>query len=535
VLTVISAETDDYVQLIASLGLRNLPPGGQATLDEMLGHLGKASRIVDVGCNTGWSTAIAAAARPDALIVGVDISAEMVATAARLHQSGNLSFRRLDVSELDTHLGEVDAVICAGSSAFFADQPAAYAAIRRTLRAHGLFINAHYVYDSTTPKLLRQRASAAFGLSSVPYSAAECLSDYEAAGLTLLSYHRRNSWTLPTSAKGFLLKSILRSDERFREWMIGIDRYRNLIRKLEPYRHPVVVTSTNAIQSDSAEAAVSTDQTLRVLRFFRAPFKRQPIERLRQMLPFEFLAYIGDPDAAPGGAAAVSAVAQTLESLGLDRDAAILDVGSFTGMSTFALARTFRRTVGVDIDPIFVGAATILGAAISSPARFLELDARSTALPSASQDAVVMTATLGYTPEPAALIREAVRLIRPGGFLVEFFYHHPDADPAFTAGARESVGPDIQFRALSSQVNDVESEGLRLLKLRRVSIPSQDRADTNYICVQLSNWESESNPYLTSEEHAEFEKLLRRYAGRGIAPPRQPHAYMCVFCKPATA
>lgn len=95
---------------------------------------------------------------------------------------------------------------------------------------------------------------------------------------------------------------------------------------------------------------------------------------------------------------------------------ALLDIGCADGEVIARVADRYRRIVGADISPAVVQEAAQRRGAI---ARWSVLDA-SRALPFAdgSFDAVVSLSTLQYLFDPAAFLREAHRLLRPGGRLL---------------------------------------------------------------------------------------------------------------------
>ncbi|GAA1412488.1 methyltransferase domain-containing protein [Catellatospora coxensis] len=525
-------EQQAYVKDVAALGTRNLPPGGEHTLHLMCEQIPQgARRILDLGCNTGWTTSVLAQLRPGADVVGIDISPDMITTAGATYQAGNLSYLRLDAGQVAQEFTGVDAIVCFGSSAFFADETEVFAAIRAALDERTRFVNAHYVYDPATPQHLRERERDEFGVSNVPTSAQQCLQSYEKAGFDLGSYRRQPRWLLPDRAHADIYRSILKNLPGMDTVVDDMLRRRLLIQALCAFRHPVIV-STETPPADAGHEHASPARVLKAMQFFRLPFKAQPIERLRAMRPYEFLAYIGDPDAAPGGAAAVTRAAHLLRELGLPEHAEVLDVGSFTGMSTFALAEVFPHTTGIDIDGVFVAAASMLGACLSSRARFQHGDAAQTGREPASLDAVVMTATLGYTPDPHKLLQEAFRVLRPGGLFVEFLYHHRDCGDAAHALVHSSVGPDVRLRALSSQVNDIEDAGFRLIRAERIVTPTAEPTAASTVIDALIAQERARNSPMTDAEQDEFASLLRRYLSRDIATALDAKAYLCVFEKP---
>jgi SAM-dependent methyltransferase len=94
---------------------------------------------------------------------------------------------------------------------------------------------------------------------------------------------------------------------------------------------------------------------------------------------------------------------------------AALDLGCGSGLSTRPLLRLARRVVA--FDPAH--AMSVIAGGIASPAR--TLTARAEALPfrSGSFDLITAAGSLNYT-EPAAVFRQAARILSPGGCFVAY-------------------------------------------------------------------------------------------------------------------
>ncbi len=87
-----------------------------------------AARIVDIGCGAGEVAIAIACARPQAHVIGADISPDLVA-AAQQRSSGiaNLSFVLADASIWSDPDGAPDLYVSRHGVMFFADPPAAFA------------------------------------------------------------------------------------------------------------------------------------------------------------------------------------------------------------------------------------------------------------------------------------------------------------------------------------------------------------------------------------------------------------------------
>jgi SAM-dependent methyltransferase len=96
----------------------------------------------------------------------------------------------------------------------------------------------------------------------------------------------------------------------------------------------------------------------------------------------------------------------------------ILDLGCGTGELARGLAAAGRRVTGADISP------QMLSRAVTADRRgaveWIQLDPGWRALPCAARafDAVVASSVLEYVDEPAAVLSECARVLRPGGTLL---------------------------------------------------------------------------------------------------------------------
>jgi trans-aconitate methyltransferase len=64
---------------------------------ELAGH----ERILDLGCGDGALTASLAELVPEGVVLGIDASESMIATATKDHAGANLRFERLDINAMD--------------------------------------------------------------------------------------------------------------------------------------------------------------------------------------------------------------------------------------------------------------------------------------------------------------------------------------------------------------------------------------------------------------------------------------------------
>lgn len=109
----------------------------------------------------------------------------------------------------------------------------------------------------------------------------------------------------------------------------------------------------------------------------------------------------------------------------------LVDVGCGRGGPGLWLAnRTGSRLIGVDTSAVAITDARRRELFPETVARFRRADATNTGLPAGCADAVVTIDVLQLLEEPAALLREAVRLLRPYGRLAATTWEGFGAAPA---------------------------------------------------------------------------------------------------------
>jgi SAM-dependent methyltransferase len=109
-----------------------------------------------------------------------------------------------------------------------------------------------------------------------------------------------------------------------------------------------------------------------------------------------------------------------LAAMRIDTAGSVLDLGCGTGVAARAIARRpgfAGRIVGIDLSPALVAAATRLADEEGVAIEFRVGDTRSLAIEEAAFDAVVAHTLLSHVQDPLAVVREAARLVRPGGML----------------------------------------------------------------------------------------------------------------------
>jgi SAM-dependent methyltransferase len=138
-----------------------------------------------------------------------------------------------------------------------------------------------------------------------------------------------------------------------------------------------------------------------------------------------------------------AAIDYLLQHCGLTPGAAVIDLGSGTGISARLLARRGLRVTGVEpnADMRRQAEAEALPPDVPAP-RYVAGRAEATDLPDGSADAVLAAQAFHWFDADRAL-REAHRLLKPGGWVALLGYERDETDPCSAAfGAVMRWGPD---------------------------------------------------------------------------------------------
>lgn len=112
----------------------------------------------------------------------------------------------------------------------------------------------------------------------------------------------------------------------------------------------------------------------------------------------------------------------------------VVDLGSGTGLSTRSWAERAHDVVGVEANPAMLAVAEANTDAAN--VRYVKAFAHETGLPDAYAELVTCSQSFHWM-EPVSTLREAARLVRPGGVFAAYDYDvpplvHPDIDAAYT-------------------------------------------------------------------------------------------------------
>ena len=198
-----------YVKLIATLDEINRPPGGKDSIKKLVQNsfLDRNSRVLDVGCNTGFCS-FEIAHLTHCKVTGIDISGKMIKTANRMldeyHSDlkRNVNFIKADGKSLPFENGEFDLVMSGGSTAFITDIPRALSEYRRTTKDWGFVGDINFYYHSKPPKKLIDKINHLMGTKILPWPIKYWIDHYSKADLEM--YYCYKNKTEPVTQEKIL-------------------------------------------------------------------------------------------------------------------------------------------------------------------------------------------------------------------------------------------------------------------------------------------------------------------------------------------
>jgi len=182
-------------------------------------------------------------------------------------------------------------------------------------------------------------------------------------------------------------------------------------------------------------------------------------------------------------------LAEYLDLMRIDTARSVLDLGCGTGVASRALLRrtAFAGSVtGIDLSPYLARVADRLAKEEGFAGRvaFRAGDTRSLDLPSGGFDAVVAHTLISHVDDPLAVIKEAARIVRPGG-LVGIFdgdyasitFGHPDEAQAKAADEAIINAVITSPRVMRQMPRLLRAAGLTLVASRSYVLAEIGKAD----------------------------------------------------------
>jgi SAM-dependent methyltransferase len=125
-------------------------PTGEQAIELM--KIGSDSRVLDLGCGSGWATRLMAGFAKDGSVVGLDISDEMIVLARSTSvQYSNVTYCTGTAQQLAFVDGEFTHAFSMESIYYYEDILAALKEVRRVLAPGGVFVAVMDLYQENAP------------------------------------------------------------------------------------------------------------------------------------------------------------------------------------------------------------------------------------------------------------------------------------------------------------------------------------------------------------------------------------------------
>jgi phosphatidylethanolamine/phosphatidyl-N-methylethanolamine N-methyltransferase len=163
---------------------------------------------------------------------------------------------------------------------------------------------------------------------------------------------------------------------------------------------------------------------------------------------------------------------QALQRMGIKAGDRVLEVGVGTGINTSLYPRTCHVT-GIDLsDSMLEKARERVAKHGLSNIRLLEMDAANLVFPDDSFDIVYAPYLISVVPDPVAVVREMVRVCRPGGKII-ILNHFLSPNPVL-AWFERLISPltvHIGFKSDLDLPAFLAQAGLKPVSIEKINIP----------------------------------------------------------------
>ena len=136
----------------------------------------------------------------------------------------------------------------------------------------------------------------------------------------------------------------------------------------------------------------------------------------------------------------------------------ILDVGCGTGFFTILLAKQGHQVTGTDLTPDMIANSRILGEEEHVTCDFQVMDAEHLSFSDESFDVVISRNLTWTLPEAAQAYKEWIRVLKPGGLLLNFDANYGATNFAETSGLPENHAHNQLGNSLMQECEDIKRQ-----------------------------------------------------------------------------
>jgi ubiquinone/menaquinone biosynthesis C-methylase UbiE len=217
-----------------------------------------------------------------------------------------------------------------------------------------------------------------------------------------------------------------------------------------------------------------------------------------------------------------------LDAMAVDSAETVLDLGCGTGVAARTIARRAdfpRRVTGIDLSPYLVEAARRLAdeEGLGGRVEFRSGDTRDLDIHDGKFDAVVAHTLVSHVPEALTVLKEAARVVKPGGLITVFDGDYASRTFALDDPVQSKKYDEALVNALvtSPQVMRqmprlIQQAGLEMLRMFPYIMVEVGKGDFWLSAIDTYEKLAPKSGVITEEEATSWANALHKASTRGV-------------------
>jgi SAM-dependent methyltransferase len=217
-----------------------------------------------------------------------------------------------------------------------------------------------------------------------------------------------------------------------------------------------------------------------------------------------------------------------LDAMAVDSAETVLDLGCGTGVAARTIARRADfpgRVTGIDLSPYLVEAARRLAdeEGLGGRVEFRSGDTRDLDIPDGKFDAVVAHTLVSHVPEALTVLKEAGRVVKPGGLITVFDGDYASMtfaldDPVQSKKYDEALVNALVTRpqVMREMPRLIQQSGLEMLRMFPYIMVEVGKGDFWLSAIDTYEKLAPKSGVITEEEATSWANALHKASDRGV-------------------
>jgi SAM-dependent methyltransferase len=217
-----------------------------------------------------------------------------------------------------------------------------------------------------------------------------------------------------------------------------------------------------------------------------------------------------------------------LDAMAVDSAETVLDLGCGTGVAARTIARRADfpgRVTGIDLSPYLVEAARRLAdeEGLGGRVEFRSGDTRDLDIPDGRFDAVVAHTLVSHVPEALTVLKEAGRVVKPGGLITVFDRDYASMtfaldDPVQSKKYDEALVNALVTRpqVMREMPRLIQQSGLEMLRMFPYIMVEVGKGDFWLSAIDTYEKLAPKSGVITEEEATSWANALHKASDRGV-------------------